>query len=77
MSKSPDFEKPISVDVGDIYVSSLYFSWQQDTVGFGECSVKRNEDGTFTADTENMSKEWLRRALYSLMDTIVENAKLV
>lgn len=73
---SPNFEAPISVTVDNMFDASLYFDWSQDTVGFGQCSIGMNEDGTVTAYTECMGKEWLRRALYAAVDALVEQAEI-
>lgn len=72
--KTPDYNQPIEVAVEDLHVARLYFNWGQNTIGFGQCSLYRNEDGTIAAHTEGMNKEWLRRALYAVVDTLVDNA---
>lgn len=71
MSHNADFTQPIKIL--DVHNLSLYITWGQDTVGFGELSV-HSKDGVIKADTECMSKEWTRRALYALADKIVEEA---
>jgi hypothetical protein len=71
----PNFQLPILVPLDGIHAANLYFDWGQRTVGFGQCSI-HIEDGKVTADTEGMGKEWLRRALYAAVDTLVDNATL-
>lgn len=71
MASNADFNQPIGIR--DIHSLGLYITWGQDTVGFGELSVSC-KDGVIRADTEHMSKEWTRRALYALADRIVEEA---
>lgn len=71
----PDFTQPIVVEKDDIHQVALYFNWGQNTIGFGQCSIHFDpETGAIKADTENMDREWLRRALHSLVDTLVDNA---
>lgn len=72
----PDFNAPISVELRDIHAANLYFSWGQQTVGFGECRIGIQPDGSLTASTENMSREWLRRALHAVVDTLVDAVEL-
>ncbi len=65
-----DFDKPIEID--HIHGFSAYFIWGQETIGFGEFSI-RIVDGEITSiDNEGMGKEWARRALYALVDKVVE-----
>jgi hypothetical protein len=73
----PDFNKPINVDLDGIHWAKIYFVWSQETVGFGECSISKLENGELVADTEGMGKEWVRRALYAVVDTLVENMKVL
>lgn len=70
-SFDPDFKQPIQITT--IHSVGLYVTWGQDTVGFGELALSC-KDGVIRADTEGMSKEWTRRALYALADKIVEEA---
>lgn len=75
--RCPDFQQPISVTRDDLHAAHLYFSWGQKTVGFGQCSIQIDEQtGEITADTENMSREWLRRALHAVADMLADEAKL-
>lgn len=71
MKLNADFKRPI--EITNVNNVGLWFSWSQDTVGWGELSISC-KDGVIRADTENMSKEWTRRALYALADKIVEEA---
>lgn len=71
----PDFNAPIEIELDGIFTANLYFGWEQRTVGFGQCTVSL-ENGKLTADTECMSREWLRRALHALADTLADNAEL-
>lgn len=75
--RQSDFTQPVRVTLDDLHNAHFYFSWAQQTVGFGQCSISRDPaTGQVSADTEGMGKEWLRRALYAAVDTLVENAKL-
>lgn len=72
---SADFTQPVVIDPEGLYDIRLYFGWGQRTVGFGECRIYNNSrDGKLHADTENMSREWLRHALHSLADRIADSA---
>jgi hypothetical protein len=74
---APDFQAPITVEHSGIHAASLYFSWEQQTVGFGQCTLHLDPDtGAIRADTEGMSAEWLRRALHALVDTLVDEAQV-
>ncbi len=68
-SSDTDFNAPIKI--GDIYGFSTYFTWGQQSVGFGELSISI-KNGVVNADTEGMGKEWCRRALYALVDKVLE-----
>lgn len=74
--RRPDFNQPIEVAPESLHAAHLYFSWGQQTVGFGQCSISLAPDGSVSAGTEGMGKEWLRRALYAAVDALVEQAKL-
>ncbi len=66
-----DFQQPIKVL--DLHFFSFYFSWEQNTVGFGELSGKVHKNGeTATVDSEGMGKEWVRRALHAAIDAYIE-----
>jgi hypothetical protein len=67
---------PIHVPVANIHAANLYFSWTQESVGCGECHISKNADGTLTASTEYMSREWLRQALHAAADTLADAAQL-
>lgn len=66
-----EFTHPINIR--DIHRTSIYISWSQKTVGFGQLSVGYR-NGSFGVDSEGMSKEWTRKALYALADKIIEEA---
>ncbi len=66
-----DFQQPIQIS--KLLWFSFYFSWAQNTVGFGELSGKMDELGeTASVDSEGMGKEWVRRALHAAVDAYVE-----
>lgn len=64
-----DFTKPIQIN--DLHLVTIFVTWEQDTIGFGELTIDIN-DGKISVDTEGMSKEWTRRALYALADKLVD-----
>lgn len=68
-AQKTDFTK--SIQIFDIHGFNAYFTWGQDTVGFGELSVSV-KDGKVSMDTEGMGRDWTRRALHSLVETILE-----
>lgn len=73
----PDFEAPIFVHADGIHGTEIYFNWVQRTVGFGQLSVNRTEDGKLQIMNECMSKEWVRRALHAYVDALVDAAELM
>lgn len=71
----PDYDMPISVAASSIFNFSTYFGWSQNTIGFGQLSLEmKNENGVLkiTGDPEGMSKEWMRRALHSMVNTVID-----
>lgn len=70
----PDFERPITIAM--IHSANLYATWSQPTVGCGEFHISLNKDGSITADTEMMGREWLRRALHAAVDVLVDQAAI-
>lgn len=48
------------------------FNWSADGIGFGEFCVKRLTDGTLEIESEGMGKEFLKKALCSMIDTAKE-----
>ncbi len=69
-------EEKIETTVKNIFAGHLYFNWGQNYCGFGQLSITRNEDGTVTCMNENMSRRWVRRALHSAIDVLVDAAVL-
>lgn len=70
---APDWDQPVQVDLHDIYKFSAYFDWGQKTVGFGQLSLTIAPDKTVVkvaGDTETMGREWVRKALHALADTV-------
>ena len=67
-------EHPISAEVNSL---SIDISWGQEGCGFGQLYLSLQEHPTELAKTlsgglEFMPKEWVRKALYAAVDSIVD-----
>jgi len=67
-----DFKQPVTID--STHSFQAYFTWGQPTVGFGEFAINIVDGEVRSLDSECMGKEWSRRALYALVDAVVEEA---
>lgn len=74
---APDWTQPVNIELHDLFAFRLYTHWAQRTVGFGELALEvrlHKEDGNacmrITGDTETMGREWVRKALHALADTV-------
>lgn len=64
-------------EIEDIYNTCIYFDWSADGIGFGQCSIKYDqEDEKFYADTEMMNREDLRKMLHAAVDKMADEAIL-
>jgi hypothetical protein len=73
----PDWTQPVGIDLHDIIVFRVYTNWGQKTVGFGQLDVGvklLKEPGNLAmrifGDSETMSREWTRKALHAVVDTV-------
>lgn len=69
------FKGPISIDLESVHGFNAYFSWSQEGIGFGQSSLslQQKEDHVIiNASTEGMSLEWIRRAMHTLVDAIMD-----
>lgn len=72
---APDWDQPVQVDLTDIHGLNLYIDWGQKTVGFGQLSLTVKPEGAvvkLSGDTETMGKEWVRKALHAMIDSVCD-----
>jgi hypothetical protein len=74
-TRETDWDAPINVMLADVHSFKAYISWSQRTVGFGQLSLSAEaglKEIKLTGDLEGMNKDWVRKALYAMIDSIVD-----
>lgn len=68
----PDYTRRIEITT--MHEIGIYVRWTQETIGFGELWIRLDENGLLSKETEGMGPEWARRALYAVVDKLIEKA---